>query len=88
MKKLILSLVLFLAVSHFTAFIIGYVAAGPTAPVVTQESCNCKLEESAAVKGCEIAAFQVYRLLQECEWKLSRTEEMVQEYCEKLFRER
>lgn len=56
-------------------------------PATAQQPCNCKLEESRAIKGCEIAAIQIHNELRSCEYKLNRTEEMVQEYCEKLFRQ-
>lgn len=56
-------------------------------PATAQVPCDCKLEESRAIQGCEIAAIQMQNMLRRCEYKLTRTEEMIQQYCEKVFRE-
>ncbi len=82
MKKLTFSVVVFALFGVGCA--VGYSINKPA----NAQNCNCKLEESKAIKGCEIAAIQIHNLLQRCEYKLSHTEEMVQQYCEKLFQER
>ena len=47
---------------------------------------DCKLAESRAIQGCEIAAFQVNAELDDCEYRLDSIVQNIEKICIETFR--